>query len=223
MSRRIFWLGGAGDSRFIPAMLGGLGYEMAHVPYNNSIGPISQGDPWGDYRSNLADGEAKLAKAVRSAWDVPVVAGYSFGAYAVSNFMDRYATGYYRDLFVAGALTFGNPRRPGTGIAGSHSMWKVPYLDITAPDDVISNCPPGSALRRIPHFVEAVTGLDPSRNRLDVVRAMSLVMTGVYANYWGLGAREIELCWKYLDGSGHGTDYFKGSHRSKAKGFLDGI
>lgn len=227
MANEIMWLGGVGDNKFIPAMFAGTSASsrLRQIVYPNGIGPLnSWNDPWTNYRNNLIEGERRLAKAIRETDDVPWLCGYSFGAYVVSNFVDHYINGHYPGLYIKGVLTFGNPRKPGGGIAPWHDYWApgVRALELTAPDDVISNCPPTSVLRKIPYFVEAATGIDPIAGRMDLVRAFSLVLTGAYANMWGLGPREIEMCWKYLDGSGHSLDYFKRgtSYRDQAVGWV---
>lgn len=220
----IYYLGGAGDTNFIPNLIRpviGNRHRLINVPYAGGIGPISTvKDPWADIQKSLREGEFRISEAVRKTNDVPWLVGYSLGAYALSNFIDRWHQGAYLRLEIRGVITVGSPKRPGGGIAGNHANWhKLRSLELTAPDDVISNTPPDSALRRIPYFVDAVTGIGPGR--ADVVRFMSMIFNDLAVPFWCLSNRDIELCWKYLDGSGHVNDYFKDRvYRNRIASFL---
>lgn len=227
----IFWLGGAGDSTFLPDLIGPVKGEhhLVRVPYPGSIGPVNLTPNPLDWTEGLDEsrliGKAMLAEAIRKTSDVPWIAGYSLGAYVVSDFLDEMSVGKHSDLYVHGAITVGNPRRTTGGIAGAHKVWHANtghtdnfhHLELAAPNDVIANCPPNSSLRKIPYFVEAITGL----GKTDAMKFMSLIVTGTFAPHWRLTPRDLDLCWRYIDQTGHSRDYFKDPrHRAAIKHVL---
>ena len=215
----IFWLGGAGDDRFLPDLIGPVKGEhtLVRIPYPGSIGPVNLTPNPLDWTQGIAEsrriGKEMLIEAIEKTDGVPWIAGYSLGAYVVSDFLDEMQEDKHEDLCVTGAITVGNPRRQVGGIAGPHKPWsrltgnqtRFEHLELAAPNDVIANCPPNSALRKVPYFVDAVTGL----NSTGRTNFMSLVLTGAMVPYWNLTPRDVELCWKYLDGTGHARDYLK--------------
>ena len=218
----ILYLGGAGDTDFIPKLVRSVTQEhvLKRVDYPGSIGPVNLTPNPYDWTEGIKEsrqiGEKRLAARIQATPNVPIIIGYSLGAYVLSDFLENKARGKYPNLEIAQTITIGNPRRLTWGIAGSHKPFPISHgirgkhFEIAAMNDVIANCPRGSVLRKLPYFVDAVTGL--SRN--SATQFMSLILTGTLANYWRLTDRDIELCWKYLDQTGHNKDYFQPSYQT---------
>lgn len=225
----IFYLGGAGDTTFIPNMLksaeiyGNDQYDIVRIRYPGSIGPINRTPNPLDWKEGLKEsrdvGKARLAAAIRETKSIPIVIGYSLGAYVISDFLEEKCSGKHQDLEIAQTITIGNPRHFTGGIAGSHRLFPKnhSHFEIAAIDDVMCRCDKNSALKKIPYFVEAVTGLGYS----DTTSFMSMILTGLSTSYWRLSSRDIELCWKYLNRTGHERDYFKTQYLKQLKDAID--
>ena len=157
------------------------------------------------------EGLKNLVAAIRRTGNVPVLVGYSLGAWVVSELLSSIARGLYPDLEVKLAITIGNPlRRPSVqgsayGIAGSHEPYTVEHAELWSMDDIISNCPPNSILRKLPVIAEVFTGMPDKDYSIDTWRMLAGDWMKVHWAFPTL--RDLQLIQKYVDGTGHVKDY----------------
>ncbi|AKJ72614.1 endolysin [Gordonia phage GMA2] len=195
--------------------------RVVRVDYPAAIGPANiMNDPLNFENSAKHSREAAkktLAQLIRSTSDVPILAGYSLGAWALSEFLEELAQGKHRNmdgtlLQVKSAILVANPRRGRVrkngpyGIAGAHKPYpkNLRYVDIATPMDVIPLCPADSSLRFLPYIADVLTA------RLDETTLTSwttLAKSGLFqAGVPSL--RDLRYLNKYLDGTAHVKDYF---------------
>lgn len=137
----------------------GPGDTLTQVDYPASIGPANPTpNTWGpSMEKSLNLGLEALVAAVRRTPNIPVLVGYSLGAYVISRFLENLAAGKYPDLQVAGAIQIASPRAPlvngREGLARAHGRYSVPVCDIRNYWDMICNTPSDSPLMKITGLV----------------------------------------------------------------------
>lgn len=158
-----------GDENLPTAFLRPLlkpGDTLRYVEYPASIGPANPTPgTWGAglTRSRTA-GLGALAHAVAVTPNVPVLLGYSLGAYVVSDYLEALAAGRYPGHEVAGAIMLANPRAPRVngreGLARGHGRFPsgVPVIEVRNYWDLICNTPSDSPLMKVTGLVAVATG-----------------------------------------------------------------
>ncbi|QEM41617.1 lysin B [Gordonia phage Forza] len=225
MAREIFFVAGAGEQLDSSQMAYKLcrkwikrGDIITIIKYNNSIGPVNRTPNPADFTGSLTksklDGIIALQRALERTRNVPIIIGYSLGAYVVSDFLERMAAGAYPGLQVGKVLLIASPRaalRATTnviGIAGPHKPYprNVQVFELNNINDLICSVTVGSVLTKLPGIVDVLTG-----EMLDTQEE--------WAEWWehqrSTGKlrppsfRDIMLIQKYMDQTGHVHDYFR--------------
>ncbi|UAK38374.1 hypothetical protein K8O93_00815 [Gordonia bronchialis] len=221
MTREIIFVAGAGEqlnSSMVPYRLTRPAHrrddKLTILRYDNSIGPVNNTAP-ADWATGLdhalRDGEAELAAHIRRTPYVPVLVGYSLGAYVISSFLERMALGAYRGLEVAEAVLIANPRAGEEvgrkGIAGAHGRFPagLPVVGISNYHDIVCRTPVSSALRKLPGLVSATTADPQDWGSLDNWLAW---LAGVFVeNNVAPTVADIALARGYFTGA-HTSAYF---------------
>lgn len=206
--------------------------KIVRIKYPASIGPVNLTPNPIDFTESAKQSREICAKTiaqlVKDTDDVPIVCGYSLGAWGVSLFLERMATGEYRNrngtpLELKGAVLVGNPRRARTrgggpyGIAGEHKPYPkgLRYADVAAIDDGIPMCPERSIMRLLPYAADVLT-----LNVSDPKTVQAWMMMGsalADLRRWTLPTqRDLFLIQQYLNQVGHVQDYFKPEYISQA-------
>lgn len=142
------------------------GDKITFLRYDNSIGPVNStpGVDWSTGLAHaLADGQAELIARIRRTPHVPILIGYSLGAFVISELLEKIAAGQHRDLEIDRAVLIANPRAGveagRVGIAGAHGRYPrgMRLYGISNYDDLICRTPLGSVLRKVPNIVAAAT------------------------------------------------------------------
>lgn len=187
------------------------GDVVTEADYPASIGPANaKPGTWaaGMTRSRRV-GKTNLAEAIRRTENVPVLVGYSLGAYVVSDYLEAMAAGRYPDQQVAGAILLASPRAPRVngreGLARGHGRYPagVPVCQVRNWRDLICNTPVDSPLMKVTGLVDLATG--------GLAAGFDLVA-------WVLGellragrlptVTDYELVMGYANGPEHTTRYF---------------
>lgn len=140
------------------------GDTVRFINYPASIGPVNSAkNPWGvGMDQSLAAGERALQEAVRATPNVPVLVGYSLGAYVLSNYLENRYKNKRFDEEIKYAMLIASPRASNRygreGIAGAHGNYgDVSYLEVSNWDDGISSTPTNSVLKKLPKLVSYIT------------------------------------------------------------------
>lgn len=145
----------------------GPGDRLEFINYPASIGPANSTPNPVDWTQGLAqsltEGEYSLTRAVMATHDVPVLVGYSLGAYVVSNYLENRAKKSRFNEEIKQAILIANPRaklnRGRAGICNPHGDFgKVKVTEVTNWNDMIASVPINSVLKKSPYFVDFVTG-----------------------------------------------------------------
>ncbi|QGF20333.1 lysin B [Gordonia phage Sixama] len=223
MTREVIFVAGAGE-RLDSSM---MAYRLCRrflkttdkvtfLQYNNSIGPVNRTPNPADFTGSLTasriSGRVALVNYIRQTSFVPIIVGYSLGAYVVSDFLEFMAKGQYPGLQVGKVLTIGNPRaakRKSTnvvGIAGAHGKWpsNVQTYELSNYMDLISSVTDGSMLMSLPGIVDVMTG-----RIFDDVDDFAAWWNEITKNVRAAPTfRDIDLINRYRNQSGHVNDYF---------------
>lgn len=211
-------LGGTGEkanagnipSTFLGPLLA-AGDTLTHVDYPASIGPANPNPgTWGAglSRSRRA-GLVALAAAVGRTPNIPILVGYSLGAYVVSDYLEAMAAGRYPDQQVAGAILLASPRAPRVngreGLARGHGRYPagVPVCQVRNWRDLICNTPADSPLMKVTGLVDLATG--GLADGFDLVAWVlgELLRAGRLPT-----VTDYELVMGYANGPEHTTRYF---------------
>lgn len=140
---------------------------VTFIKYPASIGPANPTPnplDWGvGLGQSLAEGQRALRSAILGTPHVPVLVGYSLGAYVVSNYLEDRAKNKRWNEEIDRAILIANPRAKlnngRQGIAGAHGDFGgVKTYEITNWDDMIASTPTNSPLPKLKDFVDYVTG-----------------------------------------------------------------
>lgn len=191
--------------------------DIVFLDYENSIGPVnSSSDPL-DFDLGLNEAlvncEQNLAAHVKQTDNVPLIIGYSEGAYGVSNFLESIEAGRWPDLEVAGALLIASPRAGRRlnveGIAGAHGPYPTlpqRIWGLSNYQDGIASTPYNSILRKLPGIVGLFTTNLPDIPNVDWG---SYFMKIFVENNAVPTLNDLTLIQGYLNGTTHVTDYFQ--------------
>ncbi|AWY06538.1 lysin B [Gordonia phage Trine] len=140
------------------------GDTVTHVNYPATIGPLRPaGEAWASMDASRAAGKSALSQAVARTPNIPVLVGFSLGAYVVSDYLEDLAAGRIKGQTVAGAILIASPRAPRAngreGIARAHGPYpKVPVCQVRNWGDIICNTPTASPLMKLTPLVSIGTG-----------------------------------------------------------------
>lgn len=197
--------------------------KITIVHYENSIGPANQRGDKLDWRVGLqqaiSKGVMRLREAIRKTNSVPVLVGYSLGAYVVTEFLEGKSEGHFQYLQIRGAILIANPRAAlngqRQGIAGPHGKIPRGVFEINNYNDMICRTPKGSFLTLVEPGVMLATGIADgtmspvSPGAMKILNEM-LIKASVTQPSLSID-RELRLINGYLSGKEHVQEYFVNS------------
>lgn len=187
-----------------------------YLKYPAAIGPMDLTPNPIDFAHSALQsrraGVKELAREIAETESIPILVGYSLGAWVLSDFLEEMAAGKHPWLEVKSAITIGSPRRRaerfGGGIAGNHGPYPrdVVHVELSNYNDIVSNTPVNSRLKFLPFVGDVLT----TNQDADTRRAWQLLAKMYVAGFGTtFTLRDIDLLNRYRDGTGHGSDYFK--------------
>ncbi|MGV9709104.1 hypothetical protein ACWDTI_00360 [Gordonia sp. NPDC003424] len=190
--------------------------QIVFLKYENSIGPVNSNSNPLEFDAGLnealKDCEERLVEYVGQTPNVPLIVGYSEGAYGLSNFLESLHAGRYPDLEVDGALLIASPRafrrNNVEGIAGAHGAYPALPKGVWGLSNIrdgIASTPVNSVLRKLPGIVGLFTTNLPD---IPNVNWMEYFIKIFVQNNFAPSLNDLKLIQGYLNGSTHVSQYF---------------